>query len=199
MAPSSCKWDSKSSETDWSKEALSWLARMELLWLVGEDTDEAIAVRLQLDGKSLSLIDWNIIPGTPLEELVQRAFLRVHIPQKFINLPFLVRSRKQLFKEGDMLEKNLQRYVPARRAIGHGNHEGRRFTASSARIWEGRRSCPPPSCLCSPSSKALWLRRPFVNMTYTWRPPSHTTTGGSLMQEKGLPAHGFALGELSPR
>lgn len=28
----------------------SWLARMELLWLVGEDVNEDIAIQLQLDG-----------------------------------------------------------------------------------------------------------------------------------------------------
>lgn len=37
-------------------KALSWLIETELLWLVGKDGNEDIAVQLQLDGESLSLI-----------------------------------------------------------------------------------------------------------------------------------------------
>lgn len=51
----------------------SWLVKMKLFWLVSADADGNIATQLYLDGKSLSPIGWNIIPGTPLAGLVQMA------------------------------------------------------------------------------------------------------------------------------
>ena len=42
---------------------------MELLQLVGKNANSAIAADLWLDWESLSPIDWNKIPGTPLKGL----------------------------------------------------------------------------------------------------------------------------------
>lgn len=57
------------------KEKMSWLVRMELLWLVCEDADGdiLIATQLWLDGESLSPTVWNTVPGTPLQGLAQVA------------------------------------------------------------------------------------------------------------------------------
>lgn len=105
-----------------------------------------------------------------------------------------------------MLEHDLPRYVPARGIVGHGNCEVRMCTVSSASTCQGRHSSP-----YSHASAALPVRHLAKEALYLL--PSHPTTAGSsfvsqedwvgergsLQQEKGLPVHGFTLGELSPR
>lgn len=54
-------------------KTLSWVIRMEPLWLISEDANGDMAGQLQWDGESLSPIIWNTVPGTPLQGLTQMA------------------------------------------------------------------------------------------------------------------------------